>query len=221
MTIDSSRQPAEEPEKQSDQPEEHSVDVGGTHADVESLLHSTSLEDAVRQAGFKDIESAKRALRIAEAPVEAFMEKGELPPGGTESFTQSILSKAGKGEPGLTVGKKQYGRFGPQIDIVYRGPDGMPVARAEVLAEVDPIMELIHNTIKITGWKVKDFATDKSKGILSARAAYAIGEELVKMDALRQSSSISPDALRLMHGYFSRQVAKLSAHVRGVLREQK
>jgi hypothetical protein len=93
-------------------------------------------------------------------------------------YVSRVLSKvAPKGEPGLSVEKADIGSH-----IVYRNPDGDPIGVAHVVTDKDGTN------------LVQDLAVDKSKGLLTGRAAKAIGQKLDEVGATEASGTMSNDA---------------------------
>lgn len=100
-------------------------------------------------------------------------------------FSNKVLKRVADGAPGLSSTAKEMNIGAIPVnghEIVYRGPDGKPVAAA----------------IVVDG-KVKDFATDKTKGLLAARAAAGVGRELQKHGFTMPTGTMSPDAARVFH----------------------
>lgn len=95
-------------------------------------------------------------------------------------YVDQILNWAGNGESGLSETVNQHGRF-----IVYRdSPSGVPIAAAKLSTD---------------GKSVEGFAADKSRGLLSGRAAIKVGQELERLGADSSSTTMTEDAARLVH----------------------
>lgn len=112
----------------------------------------------------------------------------QMTPGEEPGFVQSVLSKAGNGKAGLSTEPRTFklGALDQEgHQVVYRAPDGSPVAVATVTRDSAgrPV--------------VMDFATDKSRGVLGAKAAVSVGKELKAMGAT-PAGSLSPDAQRFL-----------------------
>jgi hypothetical protein len=96
-------------------------------------------------------------------------------------YTSRVLKAvAPTGQPGV-----QMEGTGLDQHLVYRGPDGKAVAAARIVKDVqgNPL--------------VMDLATDKSKGMLSGRAAVAIGQKLKELGISDAAGTMSNDALNL------------------------
>jgi hypothetical protein len=168
---------------------------------------------SIKELGFHSYDAARRAIEIANTPADEFIRTGKIPdvPGGTEGFVSNTLQRAGEGPPGLSVLEKvPLNKMINVTRIVYRDGSGTPVAVAEVVEHIDFLTDQIVR-------EVVNFATDKSKGILGARAAVEVGKKLIEMGALSPSSTISPDAKKLLHNFMTKQVAKIPPEIRDAL----
>lgn len=109
-----------------------------------------------------------------------------------EGFVGNVLGAVdAKGDPGLSSKARSYKAGALDVsghEIVYRAPDGSPVAAARVVERDGKLF-------------VADFATDKSKGLLASRAAVAVGRELKRIGATEPNGTITPDAAKFKeHG---------------------
>ena len=141
-------------------------------------------EEALRRAGI-DIPPAQRITKHVEDP----------------GFSESVIGKSGTGAPGIGTETFEAKLGALPVEarrIVYRDPNGNPVAAAVVMRHPDG------------GWFTKDFATDKSRGLLSSRAAIKVGEQLQAIGADRAYGSITDDAKRLLGRRLSTQPRKPS-----------
>jgi|GEM_PF-5789692 len=167
----------------------------------------------IKELGFNSYDAARRAIEISKITEEEFSRTGKIPDveGGTEGFVRNCLTRAGTGEPGLSVLENVALNKGMNVTrIVYRDAKGNAVSVAEVYIRFDLLAQKMKT-------EVVNFATDKSKGILGARAAVEVGKKLVEMGALSESSSISPDAKRLLHNFMTKQVKKIPPEIRDAL----
>ncbi len=185
--------------------------VGGRMADMGASVYGSKLTDAEKLQDW-DLETqtfsqiraqmeGETAPSVAETEVPAEapatkqpweMTRDEFIKGRNperEDFTQGILNSVGTGEPGLSSVAKDYGAgrvTAPGREVVYRDPNGKPVAAAR-LVEVEG---------KLT---TTDFVTDKTRGLLAGRAAVAVGREIERLGAATPTNTMSPDAAGLMH----------------------
>jgi hypothetical protein len=106
-----------------------------------------------------------------------------------DDFTEKTLARAGKGQPGLSTRvaaqDEQWipGTLGATHEITYRAPDGTPVAVINIRPDESGTRY------------IADFAVDKSKGLLTGRAAKAVAEEAKRYGAVAPYE-MSPDAAR-------------------------
>lgn len=173
-------------------------------------VFGTAEMQALRNLGFKNVDAARKAIQISKIPKEQYIASGKVPEDGTNVFIRNRLEKAGTGEPGISIGPARLGNHTDVTRIVYRGPEGQPIACADVVHTFD----LIHERSVA---KVINFAADNTKGVLGARAAIEVGKQLVEMGALAEGGDISPDAKKLLHNFMSKQVAKMSPEMREAL----
>lgn len=143
--------------------------------------------------------SPQAALDRENLPVEEFVRqrfpKATINTDAGPEWVRGVLDKVPAGKPGLSVEDappdlltmpgepaelQDQGRH-----VVYRDPDGRPVAAATVVRTSD-------------GALVRDFATDKAQGLLASRAAGAVLRELDKMGVNDHFAEISPEAARFI-----------------------
>jgi hypothetical protein len=168
---------------------------GRTFAAAEEYLAGKPAPDAgkpVEEPSAEEVQSEEPFTRtFADAHKMTLREflKGAKPPAKQSDlglFSNEVLTAAGrdKTKPGLSVSEGEFGTL-----ITYRDPQGKPVASAT-----------IEPSVKYPGeFSVAGFATDKSRGVLAARAAVAVGKELLKRNATRARQTISRDAAKLLH----------------------
>lgn len=108
-------------------------------------------------------------------------------PRGPE-YTKRVLNYAKKGEPGFNIEPS-----GKDFHLVYRGPDGNPVGVAKIVKDSKGNMS------------VSDVAVDKGKGLLSGRAAKAIGDKLKEMKIDTSQSGYTPEGMK-----FKKRLSKAS-----------
>lgn len=101
-------------------------------------------------------------------------------------YRNKVLEDAGDGTPGLAVEEKPWTEGKTRTTVIYRGPDGKPVASA-ILQKNDKGQLAVSN-----------IASAEGKGMLSGRAVKAITDKLVEMDAARPFSGVSPDAQNMI-----------------------
>lgn len=103
-------------------------------------------------------------------------------------FAKNVLANVPHGTPGVSTEDVTH-RIGkldiPGKRVVYRDAEGKPVAVATLVDDGN-------------GLAVKDFATDKNRGVLGGTAAVHVGKELESLGAARPTGAMSPDAERLM-----------------------
>lgn len=157
--------------------------------------------EAARQSIAEDQHrlSPQAALDRENLPVEEFVRqrfpKATINTDAGPEWVRGVLDKVPAGKPGLSVEDappdlltmpgepaelQDQGRH-----VVYRDPDGRPVAAATVVRTSD-------------GALVRDFATDKAQGLLASRAAGAVLRELDKMGVNDHFAEISPEAARFI-----------------------
>jgi hypothetical protein len=124
---------------------------------------------------------------------------------GTEgqTFVSKVLGRFQEGKPGISSAPAEQMIGAIPVDgheIVYRGPDGLPVAAAVLVNDGN-------------GLSVKDFATDKSRGLLASRAAVSVGREIVSLGAARTSGTMSGDAAQLLEHF--KQAGVIEGYARG------
>lgn len=145
-------------------------------------------------------QSGPRALPAPkETQIEPYDFKGQYQ---EDEFVKGVLGRYPKGNPGLEVTESEpHALRRPQYHVVYRGPDGTPVAAAVVEREgTDGLRylnggELVPQDLGVTG-----IATDKSKGLLAARAATKVAQELQNRGWARplQGTPMTSDSRNLM-----------------------
>jgi len=95
-------------------------------------------------------------------------------------FVEKVLSKAGEGEPGLSV-ESVDPDIGTQ-HVVYRDKAGKPIVVAKIVQDTQG------NNL------VMDLAADKSRGLLTGRASKAVAEKLQEIGATESAGTMSADA---------------------------
>lgn len=106
-------------------------------------------------------------------------------------YTTGILSDAGKGNPGISIEDRTREHTNtPYKFVVYRSPDGDPIAAARVIINSDGELS------------VEDMAADKSRGLLYGKAVKSVGEKLKILNATNPAASdwVSEDAQNLISG---------------------
>lgn len=110
-------------------------------------------------------------------------------------FSAGILNAVGTGAPGLSSVSKKYGIGKIPVqghEVAYRDPNGAPIAAARLVPQGN-------------GFAVKDFAADKSRGLLSGRAVVAVAKELDRLGAMQTGGTMSPDAAKFIHHWKVKQ----------------
>lgn len=142
------------------------------------------------------------AIARAELPLDEFVKqrfpRATLTPERDAAWTQSVLSGAPDGSPGFSIeaAPDELRSQGIDRQLVYRDPDGKPIGVATLVdgeAGEAPL--------------VRDFAVDKSQGLLSGRAVGAIATELDLAGAFEHMREISPDAARFVQKAEARRAA--------------
>lgn len=118
-----------------------------------------------------------------------------------DDFVQEQLGAVKKGKPGLSV--EESGTLKPD-SIIYRGPDGNAVGVLTHAEGYGPDNKL-HRY-------VENFAIDKSKGVLAARAAKALADKAKEM-GIDPGTTMSPDAARFLQKYADQQTENASVSV--------
>lgn len=134
--------------------------------------------------GSTGIDFGGKAPKSFEQMLESFGGAGH--PESPE-YVNKVLSYAENGKPGLSVeaGSSDIpgmGEGGIQ-HVVYRNAKGEPVGVARVVTDQQGKL------------MVQDLALDKNRGLLSGRAAKAIGDKLAELGATEPAGTISPDAI--------------------------
>jgi hypothetical protein len=133
------------------------------------------------------------AIERETLPLDEFVKerfpKATLTPERDAAWTQSVLSETAAGVPGFSIEPAPDALKAEGIDrqLVYRDPDGRPIGVANVVDGEGAEAPL-----------VRDFAVDKSQGLLAGRAAGAIATELERAGAFDHMNEISPDAARFV-----------------------
>lgn len=158
--------PAKKPEAAAPTPNPDDIDI-------EALLAEADRLDAAAGAP----APAKRQPDFDINDVKVTEERG---PG----YVDRVLGSAAEGAPGLAVEEHPdpMNPQGTRTHVVYRGPDGKPVATA--ILQRTPEGKLA----------VGNLAADKNRGMLTGRAMKAISDQLQELDAARPFSGLSPDA---------------------------
>lgn len=166
------------------------VEEGGPGAPVVEDVNAVQAEEPGTLPEEQAAAIQAPALQQAKEPWE--MTKNEFV--GTRNaerpdFSAGVLNSFDVGTPGIEsravtqkIGKLEIGGH----NIVYRGPSGRPIAAARLVQSEGRL-------------KVKDFVSDKSSGLLSARASVAVGKEIERLKADVPAGTMSPDAARLYH----------------------
>ena len=100
-------------------------------------------------------------------------------------YVGKVLSKAGKGKPGLSIEPVKSNGNTADLNaqhVVYRGADGEPISVAKVVEDSQGKR------------MVMDLATDKTKGLAAGRATKAVGDKLIELKATSAAGTMSPDA---------------------------
>lgn len=131
-------------------------------------------------------QSGPRAL---PAPTPTKIDPITLSENQEQQFVKGVLGRYEKGKPGLEVIDSDNPNSVYAHHVVYRGPDGTPVAAAQVYRERDG------SAIGASG-----LAADKSKGLLSGKAAIEVAKELRARgwDKPPPDTQMTPDSLNLM-----------------------
>jgi hypothetical protein len=105
-----------------------------------------------------------------------------------QDYTARVLGQVADGAPGLADETRPSAipALGDVREIIYRGPDGRPVAVARLLRDSEGRL------------MVEDFAADKGKGLLTGRAVMAVGKKLQALGATTPAGTVTPDALNLI-----------------------
>lgn len=169
----------------------------------------TETEPEWKTAGFISEKQAREIIKFIETPLEERI-KGKNPEDA--NWVEFILSKARTEKPGeVAVYDMDDSRLSERRkQVVYCDKEGKPVTVAILVEHEDFATE------EIT-WRVQAFATDKSRGILSARSVRGVFDKVFELDAARSSSTTSPDAIRFTYKYFTSLVAKLPPETYRVL----
>lgn len=173
----------------------------GVQTEMERRLAGRSPADVARAqiAADQNRLSPQAALDRENLPVEEFVRqrfsKATINTDAGPEWVRGVLDKVSAGKPGLSVEDAppdlltMAGESTELQDqgkhVVYRDPDGRPVAAATVVRTSD-------------GALVRDFATDKAQGLLASRAAGAVLRELDKMGVNDHFAEISPEAARFI-----------------------
>lgn len=135
--------------------------------------------------------SPQAALDREHLPIDEFIQqrfpRASVNTEATPEWVKGILAEVPEGKPGLST-ENAPAESGVDQRVVYRDPEGRPVAVANIIvggdAESAPL--------------VRDLATDKSQGMLSARAIGAVATELDRMGVREHYRQISEDAARFV-----------------------
>lgn len=134
-------------------------------------------------------EPAQSGPRALPPPKENQIEPITLSENQEQQFVKGVLGRYPKGQPGLEVTSSDNPDSVFAHHVVYRGPDGTPVAAAQVYRERDG-----------SGIGASGLATDKSRGLLSSRAAVEVAKELKTRgwDKPPADTQMTPDSINLM-----------------------
>lgn len=169
----------------------------GVHLDDLLNAPSDELTDEEMAARMPGIEARKNryspeaAIERENLPVEEFVKqrfpKATINTEAGPEWAAQVISRAPEGRPGLSIedAPADLKKEGIDLQIVYRDPQGKPVAVASVVQGEGE------------AW-VRDVATDKSQGLLGAKAASAVAQEIERMGIRDHVSEISPDAARVV-----------------------
>ena len=139
-----------------------------------------------------------------------------------EEWIRTMLEKAPEGTPGEISTHEITSKFGrKKKQIVYCDDRGKPISFA-IIKERPSLLHDLEEEAKIK-WGVEIFVTDKSRGLLGAKAAKKVFDEIFQLDAAVSTGTISPDAINFMYKYLSERVADLSPETYnelGGMREQ-
>lgn len=157
-----------------------------------------------KKAGFASEKQARDAVKFLATSLEKHLEgrrEEEL------EWSNRMLENVEEGLPGeITIHNIKEDKLGrKRKQIVYCNKQGKPIAAA-ILKEYDDLL----GEEGIMKWGVEVFVTDKSKGILSARAVKKVFNEVLKLDAVTSTGTTSPDAIKFLYKYYKNLVANLS-----------
>lgn len=170
-------------------------------AGASQRLGGQSPAEATRQAISEDRYrlSPQAALDREHLPIDEFIQqrfpKATINNEAGPEWVKGVLARVSDGKPGLSVEDVPPSDSGVTQHVVYRDPEGHPVAAASIVGAW-PSGE----SLDALEWRpmVRDFATDKSQGLLASRAAGAVAQELDRMGVNDHYGEISPDAARFV-----------------------